>query len=277
MVYIYSTMKYKYTLVVLQLHNGIAYIKIFVGDYLVWGGFNLRRIAVFTDIHGNIDALETIYNDIVLEGISEVYHLGDAIAIGPDPKATLDFILDKGIISLKGNHEIYYTDIIRTGSADVSDGELIHQQWVANKLGKSYFESVNNFDYDCVLDSGGVKIYFCHYPFIKKEDRFNKFIDFDKEINSSLFSYHKADLYVFGHQHNGSDKIDGNGIRYINLSSAGATRGNETTYIIIQIQNNSFEVTMKNIIYNKSKVVDKIDQLEVPDRDFIKRIFFGID
>lgn len=237
----------------------------------------MRRIAVFTDIHGNIDALEALYSDIVLEGISEIYHLGDAIAIGPEPKATLDFLLDKGIISIKGNHEIYYTDIISTGSADVDAGELVHQRWVAEKLGNSYFESVNNFDYDRVLDSDGVKIYFCHYPFTKKDNKFNWFIDFDKKIDRSLFSYTDADLYVFGHQHNGSDKIDSNGTRYINLSSAGATRGNETTYVIIQIQDNSFEVTMKNIIYDKSKVVDKIDQLEVPERDFIKRIFFGVD
>ncbi len=55
----------------------------------------MRRIAVFSDIHGNLDALEAIYNDIESEGISEIYHLGDAIAIGPEPKATLDFLLDR--------------------------------------------------------------------------------------------------------------------------------------------------------------------------------------
>jgi predicted phosphodiesterase len=88
----------------------------------------MKKIAVFSDVHGNIEALKAIYLDILLEGISEVYHLGDAIAIGPEPKATLDFIIDKEIISLKGNHEIYYTDIINTGLADVHEGELIHQR-----------------------------------------------------------------------------------------------------------------------------------------------------
>lgn len=237
----------------------------------------MRRIAVFTDIHGNIDALEAIYSDIVSEGISEVYHLGDAIAIGPEPKATLDFIIDNEIVSLKGNHEIYYTDIISTGGTNVHEGELVHQRWVAEELGDSYFDVINNFKYEYILDFEGVKILFCHYPFTIEDGKLKWFINFDEKIDRSVFSEKDADLYVFGHQHNGSDKVDSEGIRYINLSSAGATRGDDTTYTIIQIHDNSFEVILKNIRYDKSKVIEKIDQLEVPERDFIKRVFFGVN
>ena len=53
----------------------------------------MRRFVVFSDIHGNIEALKAIYSDILSYGISEIYHLGDAIAIGPEPKLTIDFIL----------------------------------------------------------------------------------------------------------------------------------------------------------------------------------------
>jgi len=237
----------------------------------------MRRIAVFTDIHGNLDALQALYDDIIAEGISEVYHLGDAIAIGPEPKATLDFIIDKGIISLMGNHEIYYTDIISTGSADVNEGELAHQRWVAEALGESYVDVINNFEYECILNIEGVKIYLCHYPFTSEEGKFKWFNNFDEKIDKLAFRDVDADLYIFGHQHNGSDKVDSDGVRYVNLSSAGATRGNDTTYAIIEIHDNSFEVMLKNISYDKPKVIKKIDKIELPEKDFIKRIFFGID
>jgi predicted phosphodiesterase len=125
------------------------------------------------------------------------------------------------------------------------------------------------------LNFDGVKILFCHYPFIIEDGKFKCFINFDDKIDKSVFSETDADLYVFGHQHKGSDKVDSEGIRYINLSSAGTTRGNETTYSIIQIHDNSFEVIMKNVRYDRSKTIVKMDQLGVPEKEFIKRVFFG--
>lgn len=124
----------------------------------------MRKIAIFTDIHGNIEALKAIYNDIIFQDITEIYHLGDAIAIGPEPKLTIDFILNNAIISLKGNHEIYYTDIIRSGSANVSSEELMHQKWVAKVLGDTYFDTINSFNYEITLDIEDVRIHLCHYP-----------------------------------------------------------------------------------------------------------------
>ncbi len=44
----------------------------------------MRRIAVFTDIHGNYEALKVICDDISIEGIVDVYSLGDNIAIGSE-------------------------------------------------------------------------------------------------------------------------------------------------------------------------------------------------
>lgn len=237
----------------------------------------MKKIAVFTDIHGNLDALRAIYHDMVTEGITEIYHLGDSIAIGPEPKATLDFALDKGMIMLKGNHEIYYTDIIRTGKADVSEAELAHQKWVATGVGEGYYEVIDKFPYDYQLDVDGVKMYFCHYPFTIESGKFKGFIELDEKIDRSKFEDKEADLYFFGHQHNGSDYIDSDGIRFINLNSAGATRENETYYAIVEINSGNYKIINKAISYEKYKVIEKIDDFEVPDRDIIKRIFFGLN
>ena len=45
-------------------------------------------IAVFGDIHGNLEALEAILKDIKKNRkIKETYFLGDAIVFGPDNSA----------------------------------------------------------------------------------------------------------------------------------------------------------------------------------------------
>ncbi len=53
------------------------------------------KIAVITDAHGNLPALQVALNKVVEEGGDAVYHTGDAIAIGPFPNECLDLLISK--------------------------------------------------------------------------------------------------------------------------------------------------------------------------------------
>ena len=50
-------------------------------DYHIFSG-NFRG-AVFSDIHGNYQALDTILNDIKNENIDKIIFLGDSVSLGP--------------------------------------------------------------------------------------------------------------------------------------------------------------------------------------------------
>ena len=65
----------------------------------------MSRIAVFSDIHGNREALTSILNDIKKENIDKIIYLGDVIGIGPKPKECLEIILNSNIETVTGNHE----------------------------------------------------------------------------------------------------------------------------------------------------------------------------
>ena len=52
------------------------------------------RIAIFSDIHGNREALTSIIEDINNQNINEIICLGDTIGIGPNPKECMDIIID---------------------------------------------------------------------------------------------------------------------------------------------------------------------------------------
>ena len=66
------------------------------------------KIAIFSDIHGNLQALESIITDIKKNNYDEVICLGDVIAMGPNPKECLDLIICNNYKMLLGNHELYY-------------------------------------------------------------------------------------------------------------------------------------------------------------------------
>ena len=71
------------------------------------GGFMTKRYAIITDIHGNIEALNAILNDIESQNIDEIYCLGDTVGIGPNSKECVDKLIEKKIKSTLGNHELY--------------------------------------------------------------------------------------------------------------------------------------------------------------------------
>ncbi len=60
-------------------------------------------LAVISDIHGNLEALEAVLADIKGSNISEVYNLGDTVGYGPDPKACIELV--RSFPSVKGNHD----------------------------------------------------------------------------------------------------------------------------------------------------------------------------
>ena len=66
------------------------------------------KIAVFSDIHGNLPALRSILCDIKKENVDRIICLGDVIGLGSNPKECLDLIIDNNIEMMLGNHECYY-------------------------------------------------------------------------------------------------------------------------------------------------------------------------
>ena len=78
------------------------YVKIYMK-----GSDMVKKIAVFTDIHGNYEALKSIVGDIKKDNFDEVICLGDLTGIGPSPKECLDLVRKENIKLLLGNHELY--------------------------------------------------------------------------------------------------------------------------------------------------------------------------
>ena len=61
--------------------------------------------AIFSDIHGNLDALEAVLADIKGQKIDEIYCLGDIVGYGPNPRECIDRVRDHCTTSLLGNHD----------------------------------------------------------------------------------------------------------------------------------------------------------------------------
>jgi uncharacterized protein (TIGR02996 family) len=60
--------------------------------------------ALISDIHGNLEALQAVLDEINALKVTEIYCLGDTIGYGPNPRECLDRVTSCQLV-LMGNHE----------------------------------------------------------------------------------------------------------------------------------------------------------------------------
>jgi len=67
-------------------------------------------VAIISDVHGNLEALLAVWQDLSSQGAEEVYCLGDSVGYGPDPEEVLTFLRGERVESVMGNHELGLAD-----------------------------------------------------------------------------------------------------------------------------------------------------------------------
>jgi diadenosine tetraphosphatase ApaH/serine/threonine PP2A family protein phosphatase len=62
------------------------------------------RVAVLSDIHANLVALDAVL--AAIGSVDAVWHLGDVVGYGPDPDGVVDRLDAVGAIGVAGNHDL---------------------------------------------------------------------------------------------------------------------------------------------------------------------------
>ena len=70
----------------------------------------MDRIAVLSDVHGNLTAFETVLADIEARGIETVYNLGDVIGKGPRGSAAIALSQERCKLTVRGNWDDFIDD-----------------------------------------------------------------------------------------------------------------------------------------------------------------------
>ncbi len=90
----------------------------------------MRKIAVISDIHGNIEAFTAVLEDIERRNVDMIYCLGDVIGYGPNPVECLKKAIDCCEFILMGNHE----EAVLTGAFGFNPTAKEAVDWTRNQL-----------------------------------------------------------------------------------------------------------------------------------------------
>ena len=64
------------------------------------------RVAVLSDVHANLHALEAVLADVDAEGFDEIWCLGDVVGYGPRPNECAALVRERADLCLAGNHDL---------------------------------------------------------------------------------------------------------------------------------------------------------------------------
>ncbi|MDR2997342.1 MAG: metallophosphatase family protein [Microbacterium sp.] len=78
----------------------------------------MDRIALISDVHGNLSALEAVLADIWARGIDHVINLGDTAGKGPRGEATVRRCREACAVNVRGNWDDFLPDFADEGASE---------------------------------------------------------------------------------------------------------------------------------------------------------------
>ena len=112
------------------------------------------RFAVISDIHSNIQALTSVFEDIDSRGIERVFCLGDVVGYGPDPEPCIDLVASRCEFTIRGNHD----DALFNGADRFNPYARAALNWTRDQISPGFFrpranrkrwEFLENLELEC--------------------------------------------------------------------------------------------------------------------------------
>ena len=185
------------------------------------------RVAVISDIHGNLPALEAVLEEVGREGADLTISCGD-VASGPMPAETIELLrsLDN-IRFVRGNADDGLVDEFDGKPATPLPGPFA--DWCAKQITRQQRDFLHSFEDTVMLDGvdGVGRVLFCHATPKNNLDIFTAETPADRV--RELFGEVDADLVVCGHTHIQFDR-DVDAFRVVNAGSVGMPYGEPGAY-----------------------------------------------
>ncbi len=128
----------------------------------------LESIALISDVHGNLTALEAVLDDIDARGITRIFNLGDFVGKGPRGLESIELSQQRCEVNLLGNWDDFLPDPART----FDDEALL---WWRDQLGPGQGEWLRAlpFSHDFVMSGRRVRLFHAGPTTVHKRIRFD--------------------------------------------------------------------------------------------------------
>lgn len=235
----------------------------------------VQRIALVSDIHANLPALEAVLSDIAGRRVDATYHIGDLVGYAPWPNEVVDVLRDFEISGVAGNYDSTVATRYKHCGCKYEDArqeELSHLsfQWTLEHTSDATRAFLGALPFRLDIRTGGghsagATVILVHgTPTLNTvywtEDRSDAFCT----QMATIAGVKAGDVIAFGHTHKPWTREVG-GVTFVNTGSVGRPKDGDwrAGYVVLEISDRP-RVEFVRVAYDVDRAAQGIQASELP-------------
>lgn len=220
------------------------------------------KIAVISDIHGNLVALNAALKSLETECIDYYLIAGDNITDFPFSNEVINVLNKLTPYVIKGNREEYILEYLNSKEAEKwKTNQQAPIKYIGDNLNFESIKYIKKLNSNLSINLNGLKIKLVHGSITGISDSI--YLNCKDKIND-VSNNLEEDILIFGHTHEPACYKVVNGKVLINAGTIGVSyRKHGAEYVVINYDNNKIKVEVKNIKYNLSELKEKVNKTDI--------------
>lgn len=235
------------------------------------------KLAIFSDVHGNIHALKSVWEDIEQRNPEEIYCLGDLVGYGAFPNEVIEFVRARSIPTVMGNYDQGVgLDLDDCGCAcrtewecELTDRSLLWSREHTTSENKAYLRSLAK---ELRISRAGLSLLLVH----GSPRRINEYMYEDRAEATfeRVAAAANSDLLFFGHTHLPYRKPVA-GTLFVNTGSVGKPKDGDPRagYVLAEL-GEQVKIEVIRVEYDVGAAAAAIRASDLPD-EFAEQIETG--
>ena len=228
----------------------------------------MLRIAIISDVHANLEALEAVLAEA---GTLDLYCLGDLVDYGANPNEVVSALRERGARTIMGNHDYA---AVSGDRSQFNPKAAMSSLWTGKQLTAESTNHLRSLPLEIRISLDGNRAFFAHGS---PDDRLWEYVD--PRTHSDLFGHYldrtKSHVIGLGHTH----------IPYVwkekgrivfNPGSVGQPRDGDwrASFAIMTVNEAELGVEVRRVEYDVEKAASKIREAGLP-ASHADRLFAG--
>lgn len=222
-------------------------------------------LAIVSDVHSNLHALEAVLKDIERSKADMVVCAGDLVGYGAFPNECCDILKDKASKLVKGNHDCAVLERDPSGANPYAARAIL---WTADVIGNESREFLGGLGMEARFSVGGRSIAMYHGSPNSVDDYV-----FEDDVDDELVQSADADVLVLGHTHVPCFKKLRRGL-FVNPGSVGQPRDGEWRASFAVLDTDANECSIRRVPYDLNAAAEAIRKAGLPGI-LAERLFYG--
>jgi putative phosphoesterase len=228
----------------------------------------MGQVAIITDIHGNLPALEAALARVEEIGPDAVYCGGDLVGYGSWPNEVCRAIEDRGIPTIYGNYDYAIgRDEEDCGCAYVTqhDRDLgrLSVDWTLAHTDRHSKDFMRGLPFDLRFELGGKRVRLVH----GSPRKVNEYLFEDKPARTfeRIAAAAECDVLVFGHTHKPWIASHG-GVLFVNCGSVGKPKDGDPrgAFAVLEESDGRVEARIERFEYDAARAAREVAAAGLP-------------